>query len=395
MSGIKLGPWPAGLDNVSDPVRRINGQTRTLESLADAVDVVIDRDGWAQTRPGRTLLAADPLHSLWRSADGITYGGRGAELVRVQYPGTITSLYTCPSGGPFGFADTPSGVVWTAGQFLGEIREGTPRQLGVTDGSAFTATAIAAGGLDAGTYAVAVAYVDQWGREGGLSALQFLQVAPGGGIRLTAATWPDEAVEARVYRTKAYGDVLYSAASVPWGTADYMIGAGNVGRLPLTQHLRRMVGGRHVAHWRGRLLVAGTHTLRWSEPMGMHLYSPRHNWLQFPHTIRFLAPVEGGVWVGHARGVDWLAGTRPGEWTRTATSAAPPMAHSAVIVPASELPIDLAPGNSDAAVWMSERGFSIGTADGRLIEVQAKRVQAAGSGVCALHHNRRLTAFTQ
>ena len=397
MSKIKLGPWPAGLDNVSDDTRRINPETRAVESLRDAIDVTIDRDGWADSRPGRTLLAAELLHSLWTSADGTTYGGRGAALIRYDYPSTVTELLQLPTDAPIAFTDMPVGVMFTAGGYLGEIREGAPREAGVPDGSMFTASAIANGGLAAGQYAVAIAYVDAEGREGGLSQAQFVNVPAGGGLQLDAGGWPDDVDLARVYRTKQNGDSMYLCATVPYGMTSYLIGAGDVGRMPMTQHLRRMVGGTMIAYWsKGRVLTATRTVLRWSEALAHHLYSPRHNWLALPATIRFIAPVEGGVWVGHSKGVAWLAGTRPNDWAPMRKSAAPPIAGTAVVVAANELPFDLDLGSNAAAVWLSEKGYCVGSADGRLIEVQAKRVRVAPSArACTLVQSNRLTAFTQ
>lgn len=398
MSTIKLGPWPAGLDNVSDAVRQVDKQTNTLASLRDAVDVTMDRDGWADSRPGRTLLSSTALHSMWTAADGTTYGGAGANLVRYTYPSTITTLLALPNTGPIAFTDGPSGPLATHAGVLYELRDGAWREAGLPDGSMFTVMPSAsAGGLAAGQYAVAVAYVDDSGREGGLSTLHYVNVPEGGGIQLSAAAWPS-GCDARVYRTKHEGDQLYLAATIPNGMLSYLIGAGQLGRLPMTQHLRRMVGGTHISYWRAgaRLLTASSKVLRWSEAQSLHVWSQRHNWLMLPRTIYFLAPVEGGVWLGHAGGVVWLAGTRPSEWTVRGTSAAKPIPGTAVVVQASDLPFDLELNGVAAAVWLSERGYVVGTADGRLIETQAKRVRIApASSACTLLHNNRLTAFIQ
>ena len=395
MSKIKLGPWPEGLDNVSDAMRPVNGKTRTVDSIRDAVDVTVDRNGWVDSRPGRTRVSTAMLHSLWTAADGTTYGGRGAQLVRYTYPDTITVLYELPVAAPIAFVDAPGGIRFTAGGFVGELRD-TWQELGIQDGSMFTAAAIAAGGLAGGQYAVAVSYVDAHGREGGLGAAQFVNVPEGGGLSLSAGAWPDGADAARVYRTKQNGGELYLAATIPAGMLSYLVGAGDVGRMPTTQHLQRMVGGDYITHWRGRLFTASRNVLRWSEPLADHLWSPRNNWLLMPHAIRFIAPVEGGLWVGHSRGVVWVSGARPSEFAITRTAAAPPIAGSARAIDGAELPNDLMLNGRSAAVWLSERGFVIGTEDGRLIEIQSKRVRVPASpGAATLVQGNRLTAFTR
>lgn len=394
MSTIKLGPWPAGIDNVSDAMRPVDAKTRTVDSLRDAVDVTIDRDGWADSRPGRTLLTATELHSMWTAADGTTYGGAGANLVQYTYPATVTTLLALPGAAPIAFCDTPAGPVATSSGVLYELRGGAWREAGVPDG-AVTVTAGAGGGLAPGQYAVALAFVDADGREGGLSTMTFVTAPEAGSLQISIAAWP-EGCAARVYRTKQNGDALYLAATIPHGMSSYMIGAGHVGRMPLSQHMRRMVGGTHIAYWRGRVLTTTRNVLRWSEAQAHHLWSERHNWLALPHTIRFIAPVEGGLWIGHAGGVAWLPGSRPSDWTVERTSAAKPIAGSALTIDAADLPFDLELNGRSAAVWLSERGFVIGTADGRLIEPQAKRVRIApASSACTLLSANRLTAFTQ
>jgi hypothetical protein len=137
--------------------------------------------------------------------------------------------------------------------------------------------------------------------------------------------------------------------------------------------------------------------LAWSEPMRYGLWDPRHNFVQFPHTITMMEPVEGGVFVGTQDGVVFLSGVGPAEMTQKRTSGLPPVAFTGMKMEAALLS-DEGAGDTYVAAWFAKNGIVVGTSDGTLREVHAKRLrlpdnQAAGVGAAVIHDRQVLVAI--
>lgn len=395
MTDIALGPF-VGLDTVTDDTAH---GARTPEgwrvaTLRQALNVDIDRDGVIRTRRGRVVRSAGAaLHSLW--SDGTTaYVMDGADLCRVDGGWDLTTLQDLGSAGRVSFTAAPTGIYFASPAGLGVIEDGAARWLTVPDGSIVGPQPWSAGGLDAGRYGVAVAFVDARGTEGGLSQVHWVNVQAGGGIRFANTDWP-AGCTAAVYMTQQNGDVLYRRGMVPRGIGAYIQGVQPPGRAAETQHLRQMPTGRVVRWWRGRLITVSGKALALSEPMRPHLHSPRFGWVQLPSRITMCEPTEGGIWVADKWGPRFLAGTDPAQLEQRRVSAPPPIPWASTTVAAELLPSGIQ-GSSPAAVWLSPHGFTIGTADGQLIAPNARRVliPAAQRG-CVVVHNRRITAFVE
>lgn len=395
MTDVALGPF-VGLDTVTDDTAH---GARTPEgwrvaTLRAALNVDIDRDGVIRTRRGRVERSGtDALHSLW--SDGAsTYVMNGPTLCRVDSGWSISTLLDLGSPGRVSFAAAPTGVYFASPAGLGVIEDGVARWLTVPDGSIVGPQPWSVGGLDAGRYGVAVAFVDARGTEGGLSQVHWIDVQEGGGIRFAGTDWP-AGCTAAVYMTQQNGDVLYRRGSIPRGIGAYIQGVQAPGRATETQHLRQMPTGSVVRWWRGRLVTVSGRALAVSEPFRQHLHSPRFGWVQLPSRITMCEPVEGGIWVADKWGPRFLAGTDPTQLEQRRHSAPAPVPWASATVPSELLPSGIT-GNSPAAVWLSPHGFTIGTADGQLIAPNARRVliPTADSG-CVVVHNRRITAFVE
>lgn len=185
------------------------------------------------------------------------------------------------------------------------VRGSTVEPVGISDASPPTVSAVGYGGLDAGRYVVAAAFL-RGDIEGGLSVLRAAQVESGGGLRLTNLPTATDATGLRIYRTMAGAETLQRVADLPLGLPEYMLGAGVLGEQAETRHLRRMPPGERVAEWRGRLLTASGRWLRVSRPMRHHLHDPRTGFVAFAERITMLAPVQAGVFVGTKAGVELL-----------------------------------------------------------------------------------------
>lgn len=386
---MKLGPWKNGMDNVSPEA------TRDGETLVDAVNVVLDREGGAARRAGYTVLNPTASHSLWCSPTGRAYCVMGGWLCRVRFTAAmeVTQLYELHVDVVLSYAELDGSVICgNPSELLRIDPDDVVTTLGLPKPDAPGVAAVAYGGLYAGRYAVAIAAMRGY-EEGPLSASSFVDVPEGGGI---AVTGPVGGGSYRIYRTAQNGGVLQSAGIV-LGGASATVGFGPMGRQADTQNLDRMPGGSIVRAWRGLVLVARGRMIFWSEPLRYGLHDPRHSFAQFEHKVTLLEPVDGGVFVGDASGVRFYAGKSPAEWTVKTTGGMAPVEGTGSSMPGSMLGGDLA-GDARVAVWLAENGFVVGTADGRLAEVQTKRIrlpdsQAAGSGCMVVRDGQIIAAL--
>lgn len=386
---IALGPWKNGMDNVSPEA------TRDGATLVDALNVVFDREGGAARRAGYTILNPTASHSLWCSPTGRAYCVMGGWLCRVRFTAAmeVTQLYELASDLPLSYAELDGSVI--CGNYAGLLRinsDDAVTTLALSQPDAPAVAAVGHGGLYAGRYAVAIAPMRGY-EEGPLSEAAFVDVPEGGGIVVTG---PAGTGSYRVYRTHQNGGVLQSAGIV-LGGASTTLGFGPMGRQADTQHLAPMLGGSIVRAWRGLVLVARGRMILWSEPLRYGLRDPRHNFVQFEHKVTLLEPVDGGVFVGDQSGVRFYAGPTPAEWQVKTTGGMAPVGGTGSSMPGSMLGGDLA-GDARVAVWLAENGFVVGTADGRLAEVQTKRIrlpdsQAAGSGCMVVRDGQIIAAL--
>jgi hypothetical protein len=369
MTDAALPPFTVGIDMISDETALPRGAVR------DAVNVEFDADGRARRRPGAALIEDGNFHSLWRGK-AFAFCIRGTELCRVDSTG-VTPLATIPSSAPVSYADLLDVVVASNVGWIGKVdASGSVSPLGVEDGRLGPVEAVGFGGLAAGRYGVAASF-RRGDVEGGLSDIRFLDVGAGGGISVNLSQPLDPGITAiRLYRTTTDGDTLYRADDVPVGLMSYAIGGSPVGRVADNQWLRQMPPGNIVRAWRGRLLVARGRSVFISEPLRYGLYSPRHGFVQEPHPITMLAPVDGGVFVGTRAGVVFYQGARPGDWTRSVLGTAPPVPGSDVLIQTNLLSPRLQLGTtSEAALWLSPKGFVLGLPDGQLLQPQVDRIE--------------------
>jgi hypothetical protein len=397
MADIPLS-WKLGIDNVSDESSLPHGTVR------DCVNIDIERAGGIETRSGFASLSATRAHSLWSSpANGNAYAVIGGILSGITYNGTslvTTSLRTLRANAPLSFDDLTDGVVCGNMNELLRIDAAGVRSLGIEDPAPPLAVAAGSGGLSAGRYAVVVTFL-RGNDESGASPLALVDVAEGGGI---AITLPDpvasDITTIRVYRTQPNGDVLYRANDYPaGGLMANTLGLTPLGRQCDTRFMQQLPGGQLVRYWRGHTLVARGRNLLWSESMRYGAWTPTDNFVQFPHRIRVLQPVEGGVFVGTQEGVFFLAGQTPDAWELRRTGGEPVVEGSGLKIATSQLGGERDHGGAYAALWLARNGFVIGTADGSLVEPQSKRISlpesqvAAGVGASVVHERRVLTSI--
>lgn len=378
-----LGPWKRGIDMLTEDTKM------RPDSVRDAVNAEIDKDGNFSRRPGlRRVLDRANLHSVWTSPTGLgTFAAYDDQLCRVVRYGNEVDLepfYTLGSPDPVSFDELNNRVVFCNRGTIGQIEaNGTARLLGGPDANPPIATPQGDGGMFGGPALVAISYVNAYGEEGGLSTQVAVDVPENGGIRLKMPLAPPDAVTTRIYRTGKSGKLRW-AADAPASMPEYVLGAGKLKKLADTQFLRRMMGGDYVAAWKGRLLVSRGRFLFWSESMNFGLTDPRHNHASFPRRVAFVLGLTSGVFVGQrGSGVLWLGGTQPADWSIDDTGGAAPEPGAVARVTNELFDPQLQLPSGELALWLSERGYVIGLPTGNIVEPQAHRIRlpvsAAGS----------------
>lgn len=372
MSEQVLPSYTVGMDMVSEDTALPRGAVR------EALNVTFDREGRARRRPGNTLISSGDTHSLWANKTGDrAFCVRGPDLCKCGTGLGVEPIATLPNAGPLSYTELADRIVAANASWIGQVMPNDAViELGVEDGRIGTVDKSSVGGLPAGRYGIAAAFL-RGDEEGGLSDIHFVQVDAGGGLSVALPQPLGADVSGvRLYRTTADGDVLYRAEDIPVGLAVYVLGNSPIGRAADNQRLRRMPPGHIVRAWRGRLLVARGRTLRFSEPFRYGLYSPRTGFIQEAHPILLVAPVEGGIFVGTRAGVIFYRGNTPGEWSRVRLGAAPPVQGTDRAVDLSVIDPKFQLGTTgEAAMWLSQTGFVIGLPDGQVVQPQSRRIR--------------------
>ena len=386
----------AGIDNASgrDDALVTQGDARRV-FLRDAVNVTID-EGRASMRPGLRPVSSAALRSLWQSPlHGDVFAASGEQWVKVD-----TSDWSATVLADIGLGDVAHMVL--NGQVVAVGSAGIWRYNG-QDAQRLTLerppqpmVSAGAGSLAEGAYGVAVAWL-RGALESPMSAMATCTVPADGALEVTLPLCMDDSVTgARLYLTRANGGELLRAEEFPIGTVTAHIALlPALGAASPFQHTIPMPGGTHAALWRGRIVTATAGVLRFSEAMAYHVHDPRHGFVQMPQRITFLAPVDGGIFVGQVDHVVFLRGTSPQDLVLDARTGAAPVPGSAVALPAQAAG-EASGGGQAAVAWLAGNGYVLGTPDGAIIETRARRLKGitGARGPSVVLDGRLLTAVS-
>lgn len=379
MPEVRIGPWPLGMDVVSPRGALPRNEVGVIVATRDCVNGDFDVAGRFQTRAGLARAATNlGLRDAFAASGPRILGRVGKQIVAVNTETwAITNLRALPDDMPTSFCALPDGYAFVSAAGAGHIDGActVARDIWAPDGPTPTIQ-IVAGARPPGRYLVAAAWAQEAGgrRVGGLSATVAVDMDGAHDFVVTTPAPPSGAAAAIVYASASNGDTLYDERGMPERTTG----------------LRRMPGGRACRYWRGRLLVAGGRTMRFSDALTYGLHSPRHGFVQFRDRITFIEPVAGGVYVGQTDGVRFLAGTTPAEWELVDVGSARPVEMSSTGVRL----IDVGTGGEreliSVAVWLTTHGYVMGMPDGRIVAQQSRRVRLRGRSGTTVNHNGRL-----
>ena len=355
---IRRGPWPKGQDNVS-PDHAV-----AEDALRSIVNCDVMDDGTIRRRGGLTLRVGGQAHSAWPP------DGRGGVLYAVV-DGVLTRYTRAASGAltgtpirtgmspdlPVAYLDVGGEVYYTNGAVTGKIVSGLDRPWGVERPSGPPSlAAMASGALFAGRYQVAVTFVGTTGEESGCGLNEPVDVADGGGISVTKIPQPISGFvnRIRIYVTEANGEVPYHYADLAVGTTALFIGRSlTLGMALATQFLMPPVPGYALEHYNGRIYIARSNLLFFTEAMA-YGHMRQQNFLAFDDEVRIVKAADPGIFVATASRTFFLQGSGPADFQLLDR-----LSYGAARGAVAELP-------GRRILWIGAKGPVVATQDGEI-----------------------------
>lgn len=380
----KLSGFPGGVDNVSpeqDLPRNEDGIVVAARAVQDFDLVGPSRN--LRLRQGYTRVAAGRAHSpgalrkqpyLFAVLDGDL---RAWSVTRTSL--TDAGVVRAAVGGRYlTYAQVHDDLYWSSPTELRRIRGADLTDLPAWIDCPGTPQAepYAEGGLPAGTYRLAMTWLDADGRESGALGLVEVALQAGQGIRVFGIPGaPEGAASARVYLTPPNGEELYAVADLHPSVTQTLLGAAalnDAGRALETLWHQPLPPCETLRYWNGRLLAAERNLLRWSPALRVGL-THHDNYMRFGLEISLLEPLgEGGegagVWIADHKNVYWMAGDKPDAWRRLLRRDAAAVPGTSLVVPGTALGLET---SELVAYWLGRDGvFCAGLPGGQLIPLK-------------------------
>lgn len=363
--------FPLGMDNTSAEQSVPRGAAR------EAVNVDIRNDGSFVSRGGATRrLALSLPHSLFGHAEWPYLMAReGGALLAIDPALEPEVVVTGLDDTEASYCVLNGELLWTVeGRATGRIDSMlNARALGLPTPPAPTLSAGLYGGLDEGTYLVALGYLDAEGVESGLGEPASIAIT-GGGIEVAIpAALAAGVATVRVYASDANGSALWHVLDLDAAAASATITAGDWGDEPETAGLAPFPPGHILRELNGVVWMAYDRWLLHSLPMRPYLTQPADAWLGLNARIDLLEPVgqgeEAGLFVAAGKRVYYFAGGVPGQQSQRMVRA-----HGAV--PGSGCTLDGAAFGvaGEVAAWMGNDGVPCLGLPGGTVRPLGKRV---------------------
>jgi len=361
------------------------------DSLREAVNIDIDRQGNPSTRAGRTLLVActqgnslwsDPLLPFALYVDHTTmhavFQDMSTDVVQTGMAPGLDVSYALVNGN----------VLWSNGLQSGVVApdfECYPWACPQPGGQPLLALMANAGELGPGTVQVAITFVDRFGRESGSTLATSIDVDGTNAVILSNIPQPADpslVPQIRVYATAPGGEVLERAGTIAAGTTTYVIGARPTGRAMQTQFLQPLPPGQIVRRFNGRQIVARGNLLLWSPALRYGLYDPAKHFTRFPTTVDAVEPVgegtnEAGLYVAAGDRTYYLDGTDPATWKQAIKYPYGIIPGSSAQTPAEHWGIE---SKERIPAWLAKNGlFCVGLSRGQVVSFKAGEAVASNA----------------
>lgn len=382
---LKKIPALMGMNNVKeDAALEIKGDSPGL-FVRDAVNINFSDTGRAELAKTMQLQSSKAIRDLWQSPlHKECFAALESQWVKVNIDTWETEPLVECGQGPLFHIVLNNLVCMSCDNGLFTYDGKTAKRLTIDTPAKPQANIKYNYSLDHGDYSFAISWVAN-GLESALSEIEKVQLTDKSGVHLQLPMCLDSNVtHVRIYMSEPGGGELRQVFELPINTMSVDISAlPELGRVATFQYLSPMKSGNFLRLWRGRLWVVRSNVLYFSEAMAYHLTDERYNFIQFPQRIRFIEPVDGGIWVGQADHVVFLRGQDVRNMAiEQKASRAPIYASSAMLH--SDMVKSLSQGGTWCAVWLAENGFVLGTSEGQLVEIQSDAIYGITANSCRL-----------
>ncbi|MBI4695586.1 MAG: hypothetical protein HY749_16335 [Gammaproteobacteria bacterium] len=346
----RIGPF-AGIDNVT---------ARELlkpDHLQAGVNVDVMDSKRVKRRVGRATFSAGGADSLYVH-DGVFVFRRGTELRRMRPSGQSDVIASGLARRPcyWGVKDR---IYWSDGLQTGVIVRGLNEAWGIAPPPTQPDYAAAPGGnLPRASYRYALTF-ERDGQESGTGPARDTAEIEGA-ITFSNIAVPTGADCKHLYLSYPDGRRLHRLMTLAPGTttATYAGTAAALGAPLETQFMQPPPAGSAIAEHHGRMLVAIGEFLLFSPPYRGYLFDPVHMNYRFGSRITMVAPVEGGVYVGTEKTIEFLAGDDIATATRYEKAAYGAVEGTLDYVSADQLGVVSLPGK--VALFAAQAGICVG-----------------------------------
>lgn len=368
---IKKMPVIAGMDNAREDEALERGGDSPSLHVRDALNLDISDTGRMSMRQGVSLQTDKPFKWLWQSSlHSDCFAALNGDWVKVNLQGWTHEVLLAGAGqGWLKHIVLNNQILMCSDAGLFSYDGRNAQRFTLDTPAAPYASMDGSGSLHEGQYSFAVSWLRN-GAESGLSEISAVHCTGQGNALAAFPLCADPTVShVRLYLSEAGGGELRRAEDYPIGTAQVQIPLlPALGHAASTQFIDPMPHGKYLSLWRGRLITARANVLYFSQPLAFHLCDMRYGFIQLPQRITFAEPVEGGIWVGQTDHVVFLRGADLKQMTVEPKASARPVPDSSFTADNALLD-GIGSGGLSAAVWLSEKGFAAGTADGQLLEL--------------------------
>lgn len=366
MREVKLGPWPAGMNNVAEDYAMPVSQYGRPIAMRNAVNVDFDNTGLVARRDGYSKAYSGLNTRAGFSCSAGTYFVEGSALKLLDVNNNATTIFNGVLGEHCSYEYFNGVVYFSDGVISKKIKGSVVISWGLDVPNPPLLTSVP-GTLGVGTYLCAVTFVDADGAESGASEAVSITLNVSSGISIGGLPVSPGAVSLRLYLSTANDTTLYMAKELSVGSSSYVISGGYLGEgKPLDlQFVSRPPPGRIVRHFRGRMYIADAYGAIWyTEPGAFDHVRLAGNFFQFSVPVTVMEPVKSGLWIV-ADKTYFYAGTGPQDFAPQEV-----LGYGAVFGTGQRVP------NTDDVMWYSARGVVKGTSAGQVENLQETHVAA-------------------
>jgi hypothetical protein len=383
MPGASIPPtltfagFPAGVNNVASEEAMPTDEFGRQTSARAAANVDFDASGKPRRRTGYALISAMAgMHSLWAHPSFpwmLAVHDNERVLVDANMEVSTAGVELYDGRSPMSYALIAGAVYHCNGHDSGQIMDdGSLRSWAPEHPSGQPTLTLAplGGGMDAGTYQVAVTFIDSYGRESGAYLPAEIELEEGEGIRLTDFPEAQDPTTqwVRVYCSKPNGDMLYAVQDIPVGMSTFILGVHTPGKELDRLFLEPMPAGDIVRGHAGRQFVADRGVLMWSPTLMYGLLHRATSTMSFRDQITLIEPAgqaqNAGLYVSTAKATYFLSSPDPKDWQRSLAYPHGAVAGSSLHVDAAALGLNI---EGTVPVWLATNGqFVVGLPGGKI-----------------------------